>query len=531
MVHVLGRPAARCCLLVALCGALAASPGAAAQKCLGPRTQDEFRAAQWGPATNYAKGSRPGEGYAASTGAVNPFLAPTDQVYIQMDMHANKGIDQKKQTYKMEAVIRMVWTDKRLAYNTTAWNCPRSAKSDWDAISTDGTPQDAGLWQPSVTIDNLVSEEEDSSSSHFLVYPDGAVWWERKAMFVLGCSMNFKYYPYDTQTCLFKLRSVRQPRSQVNLTFGTPLSTATVNIGAGVHARDGIVEWELLNHSGRAGAFSKSGSKAQEAGAALDLVFMIKRNHGYSTMYVLIPINVFVFIGWLSFFVDRAVPPARIGMTVFCFAIVMNFMGQTLSRLPRIVGGCWLLTFMWNAFFFNLFAIAEYAACNFLFRIERRFKQAKTKHAKSQRQLKKDEHMEKMLEHEKHVEDQMQKLNEHGQRLEQINSGSSAALVTAKALVKTGWLSDEKQDEEDGLNEQGVVVETASKTKSKARRALGLAGKGLMMPSKMIGRAGNCLLASDGTMALKDEHLDLFCRIAYPVAYISNVVYMYSWLE
>ena len=39
-----------------------------------------------------------------------------------------------------------------------------------------------------------------------------------------------------------------------------------------------------------------------------------------------------------------------------------------------------------------------------------------------------------MLEHEKHVEDQMQKLNEHGQRLEQINSGSSAALVTAKAL-------------------------------------------------------------------------------------------------
>lgn len=44
----------------------------------------------------------------------------------------------------------MVWTDKRLAYNTTAWNCRRSAKSDWDAISTDGTPQDAGLWQPSV---------------------------------------------------------------------------------------------------------------------------------------------------------------------------------------------------------------------------------------------------------------------------------------------------------------------------------------------------------------------------------------------
>lgn len=27
-----------------------------------------------------------------------------------------------------------------------------------------------------VTIDNLVSEEEDSSSSHFLVYPDGAIW-------------------------------------------------------------------------------------------------------------------------------------------------------------------------------------------------------------------------------------------------------------------------------------------------------------------------------------------------------------------
>ena len=50
----------------------------------------------------------------------------------------------------------------------------------------------------------------------------------------------------------------------------------------------------------------------------------------------------------------------------------------------------------WNAFFFNLFAIAEYAACNFLFRIERRFKQAKTKQAKSQRQLKKDEHMEKV---------------------------------------------------------------------------------------------------------------------------------------
>ena len=39
--------------------------------------------------------------------------------------------------------------------------------------------------------------------------------------------------------------------TQVNLTFGTPLSTATVNIGAGVHARDGIVEWELLNHSGK----------------------------------------------------------------------------------------------------------------------------------------------------------------------------------------------------------------------------------------------------------------------------------------
>ena len=31
------------------------------------------------------------------------------------------------------------------------------------------------------------------------------------------------------------------------------------------------------------------------------MVFVFKRNYEYSTQYVLVPINIFVFIGWLSF--------------------------------------------------------------------------------------------------------------------------------------------------------------------------------------------------------------------------------------
>ena len=78
----------------------------------------------------------------------------------------------------------------------------------------------------------------------------------------------------------------------------------------------------------------------------------------------------FVAIGWLSFFIDRAVAPARVGMVMVCFLANMNFLAAQLSTLPRLGHAVWLLRLLSVSVYFSFYSVLEYVFCNWLRRIK-----------------------------------------------------------------------------------------------------------------------------------------------------------------
>ncbi len=82
---------------------------------------------------------------------------------------------------------------------------------------------------------------------------------------------------------------------------------------------------------------------------------------------------------WLRGHISRAAAPARVGGTVVCFLVIINFNNSVLAVLPKVDYRVRLLTFLYLSMWFCAFAVFEYALVNMLFRIEARVEKARDK--------------------------------------------------------------------------------------------------------------------------------------------------------
>ena len=299
-----------------------------ATSCTGPRTPAEAHALLWGAGTHYQKETRPSTAKALANGDSHPFFAPPDHIYVQVQFFALHSVDSKHQTTSVEAYIRTVWFDERLAFDGSCSTNPNGTNNPSGEFHFPASEL-ANIWTPDVFITNQIEKDDDEVASAFWLRPEGRVWWTRKVVLTLSCTMDFAKFPFDTQKCPLRLQAFQESAIDVVLRFGTPGNNQPVRFNPPASQIGGTVEWSLID----AWASTTENVGSVDSETPLLILFEMKRNSSYYLRYVVLPVILLVMVGWLSFFVQRSAAPARVGMSVFGLGIILNFVGQQLETV------------------------------------------------------------------------------------------------------------------------------------------------------------------------------------------------------
>ena len=154
--------------------------------------------------------------------------------------------------------------------------------------------------------------------------------------------------------------------------------------------------------------------------------------------------------------------------TIICCLTVQNLIGSVKAAIPKVTG-VWLVNYLECSRIFVFYSIIEYALANWLMRIEKRIEAAAAKVAKEE-----------------------------------------ATTSTAKGGAPA-------------VGPEGVSVheERSSKSVRKLARAV---SRTLTMRSppaikKHLTGVDKLMVNSKGRMAVRDQHVDVFSRYAFPIAY------------
>jgi len=493
-------------------------PFTAATSCTGPKTPGELRDSLWGPGSGYDRFTRPGVALAAANNnnileindgddgsdtadnadALEPYQADPDIVKAQLHVLALTNVDQKRNEYQINIWFRIRWNDARLKHlSDTEGGCFSSTgREGYDEALLNE------IWHPDIYVENQVKIDQAVAGSVW-VYPSGDVVHVRQLLITLSCDMDFDQFPYDEQTCGFKIGTWLEDARGVTMDFwsngavtlASEQAKSTTQLPQG-----GTNEWKIKS---AVGVEKEDGNLhgATQAESSVELLFVLERVADYYSDFVILPAVMFVTIGWFSFFISRGAAPARVAMSIIGFLANTNFLAAQLSQLPRLGNEVLLLRFLYLSTIFSFYSVLEYVVCNYLFRIEARV----------------EKHRPKAEEH--HFKENPPAQNDrqviNNNTIEAVPAGSSDVPKKRKKKSKKTQGADVEQPlppppppapKSSGNNDN--VKECTTSTKKD------------FIASGFDYRVDSYLLNSKGQMIIRDEHVDIFSRFVYPISYI-----------
>jgi hypothetical protein len=329
-------------------------------------------------------------------------------------------------------------------------------------------------------------------------------------LITLSCDMDFTNFPYDVQTCGFKVGTFLEDAKAVTLGFWEnvdPITLAKNTQDANQQPNGGTDEWEVVDVRA---VVQEEGTLhgATQDESSVELVLELRRVADYYSVFVILPAVMFVTIGWGSFFISRTQAPARVAMSIIGFLANTNFIASQLGQLPRLGTEVWLLKFLLLSTIFSFYSVIEYVICNYLFRIEARI-EGGCKRAQELRSPKKEQELR--------LAKKKQELRSSKKKQAQLKkSRTSLEMAQVPRTTTTGTPTDqdppdselcEQTNGADDLNFEDLEEPVITVTKKELKR------------SGFNYKVDTWLLKTNGEMRIKDQHVDIFSRYAYPIAY------------
>ncbi|CAL8116349.1 unnamed protein product [Orchesella dallaii] len=210
--------------------------------------------------------------------------------------------------YSVQLTYRQQWKDERLSYTYQA-NGPRYVTL---------TNSKNEIWHPDTFFSNEIEgkyHEMMMRNQYIRIFPDGEVLSSHRISLRLSCHMDYRNFPFDTQTCPLRLASyafttddvvfrwkVADP-VQVSSTIGNDLQTLA------------LTQFTTDNCDAQTNTGTYS---------CLRVEFQFQRRFKHFLIMVYIPTMMIVFVSWVSFWISSKAVTARtlLGtLTLFVLAI------------------------------------------------------------------------------------------------------------------------------------------------------------------------------------------------------------------
>lgn len=281
--------------------------------------------------------------------ALGDGTADTVDVQVYVDRFREpRGSDM---TYGIDGFLRVMWTDLRLAHNATG-----RLVLDASEAAKIWTPSD--LYWEKYTKVTLPGGAGSGAAATFFVYPNGTVFWSRQTQLILSCPMSFSEFPYDSHCCQYKMGLFSSTAADLRLRWH-PTEDALVNWGGQEQTGACMIEW--LVTSVKTENVELSYSTGNYTFAAANVRFT-RRYQSYMGSYFG-PAFMFVFAGFLGFFVDPKAVPARVTLGIVVILVTFTNYIAVQNRVP-LGAKAWLTDFMFYSFLFNIFGFLELILVN-----------------------------------------------------------------------------------------------------------------------------------------------------------------------
>ena len=459
--------------------------------------------------------ARSAEIRATAEGDGEPPVAAAEDVYVSLQVNKLIAVDTKAQTVTTEVWWRVIWNDTRLAYDPDCLQLDSVG-----AISRPRSDFSPFLWKPDLYSPQDAVEEPDVLNDAVWIWPNGKVWWLRKIFWTIECAMSFEFMPFDTQRCEFQIAGFSQETDEINLLVpdGSPRFLGLKGAFQPVCISEaGTIEYDLTDLHGRRSGAGEIGQSLDSDLVSLVYQIDITRNPSFYGRYFILPMVLVVLTAYLSFWISRAAAPARTGMVVITFLALTGMMNSTFAFLPKLVGFVWLLSLQQASLFFVMGAMLEYAAVNYLFRMQIRIERA----VDAAKKRMADGRIPTACTDDVSPRVSATQSN-RGDGRGHGGDGDGGGGDRARGGGDEGGVG-----REDGLG--GHVVEVATEKDApgdkdllrEVQTTVGPVERLLLRPSKS---------GDDVRMRLKDEHLDVFCRYAFPAAYAITLLAFYVML-
>ncbi|CAH1245290.1 GLRA3 [Branchiostoma lanceolatum] len=273
-------------------------------------------------------------------------------VEVQLYVSSISSVSEASMDYILNFFLRQRWNDPRLSY------------TDFKSSLTLGTSTLAEIWIPDISFKNgkgAAYREGGDHNTLLRISPQGDILLSQKMALLLSCPMDFRMFPFDTQSCGIQMESYGHTTEELVLEWAKPEMEIDLSIR--------LPEFELKQWGTR-----RCDNQVLTGNySCTEAYFKLVRRFGYYLIQAYIPSILLVIISWLTFWINPDVVPARISLgitTVLTSTTLTAFSHGSTPRNSYIRAiDIWMLAC--SVFVFA--ALVEFSVSHYIFRRQTKF--------------------------------------------------------------------------------------------------------------------------------------------------------------
>ncbi|XP_015915386.3 glycine receptor subunit alpha-3 [Parasteatoda tepidariorum] len=255
------------------------------------------------------------------------YKATGSEVYVAFQVLDIGEIDEGSMSYLFHVYVNTAWKDNRIEFNKLNFTKP-SIFLPACCLKN--------IWNPDIFYETVKHIENFQSSEIDLtleVFSGGTLFKSKRYLFKSGCNMDFTYYPFDVQKCLF-LVGMMHPDSEATLKWidddKSPFKDAVQVLEMVRHPEP--LQFYLLKptlHS----ITEIFGDRSYTS--LITNITLVRRLSG-SIINTYTPSTLIVIMSWITFWLETDAVPARVALSVTSLLTLCTQVEHYRSQLPPV---------------------------------------------------------------------------------------------------------------------------------------------------------------------------------------------------